>query len=209
MVEQVFRLFLALCVAGLLAACARPVGDLGRARPGVLHDEVMPAVGQLRALVFGEDVSFLNLTDDEVEMHDRAWRFIVAPHSNDWFFDVLVEWQRTRLLPPLKTSHTYNRYYLFLRSERYRSSHVRYNRLARDINADIDTMPGVFDAICRVEEIDRRRGFAVTSVASTGSLQQQEVYYRQRENDAYIAWFKSAARYRYNSYSYALEQLLI
>ncbi len=203
------RLVVLIVFACMLAACARPTGDFGRAKPGVLHDQIMPTVGKLRALMFGEDVSLLNQTDEEVEMHDRAWRFIVAPHSQDWFFNVLVEWQRTRLTPPINTRGSYDRYYAILRSDRYRSSRVRYNRLDDDIGADIATMPGVFRAICAVEEIDRRRGEAATSLRGANDPARAEVYYRQRENRAYIAWFVSAARYRYNSYSYALESLLI
>ena len=33
----------------LLGACARPVGDFGRAEPDVIHDDLMPAAGASRA----------------------------------------------------------------------------------------------------------------------------------------------------------------
>jgi hypothetical protein len=57
-----------------LAGCARPTGDFGRAEHNVLHDEVMPAIGKARAK--GSD---FNLADQEVEMRDRIWRYLVAP----------------------------------------------------------------------------------------------------------------------------------
>jgi len=40
---------LALLGALLPAACTRPEGDFGRARPGVVHDAVMPALGLFAA----------------------------------------------------------------------------------------------------------------------------------------------------------------
>lgn len=204
-----FRIGLIVLLAMALVGCARPTGDFGRAQPSVLHDTILPTAGKLRALMFEEPVSFLNETDDEGEMHDRVWRFLVAPHSRDWFFNVLVEWQRTRLSPHVDTRESYDRYYAILRLERYRSSRTRYTRVTRDIQADIKTMPGVFEVICRVEEIDRRRATAATSLPSVRVEQQADAYNRQEENLAYIAWFVRSAKYRYDSYSFALESLLV
>src|SRR5690606_39050951 len=84
-------------MAGLAAACvSRPVGDFGRAQPGVLHDRAMPYIGSKVAANRGEPVSNFNQTDQEREMHDRTWRFLVAAHSRDWMFDTNAELQRTR-----------------------------------------------------------------------------------------------------------------
>lgn len=209
MAKKLTRTVILVLVACLLSACARPVGDLGRAKPGVLHDTILPTVGKLRALIFQEPVSHFNQTDEEVKMHDMAWRFLVAPHSRDWFFNVVVEWQRTRLISGFDASETYNRYYTTLHWERYRSSRVRYNKVSSDIGADIATMPGVFRAICAVEEIDRQRAEAVRSLAIAGPREHKNVYARKHENQEYITWFVRAARYRYNSYSFALKRLLI
>lgn len=203
------RIALIVLLACTLAGCARPTGDFGRAKPGIVHDTVLPTAGKLRALMFEEPVSFFNETDDEGEMHDRVWRFLVAPHSWDWFYNVLVEWQRTRIVPQIDTSQSYDRYYAILRLERYRSSHTRYTRVTRDVQADIATMPGVFDVICRVEEIDRRRETAATSLANVRVEQQNGAYNRRQENQAYIDWFIRSAKYRYASYSFALESLLV
>ena len=95
------------------------MGDLGRAERNVLNDEVMPALGNLIA-----KGSSFNLADQEVEMRDRVWRYLVAPHAYDWFGDVAVEFQRTRIVPistkPLKV----RAYYDWLHSERFASSRV-------------------------------------------------------------------------------------
>ena len=59
----------------------------------------MPIIGGARATLAKEPVSSFNLTDQEQEMRDRIWRYLVAPHAVDWFQDNIVELQRTRILP--------------------------------------------------------------------------------------------------------------
>lgn len=193
-----------------LAGCARPTGDFGRAEPSVLHDTVLPEAGKLRAEMFGEPVSRFNLTDEEQSMRDLAWRFLVAPHAQDWFYNVLAEWQRTRLAKDsTRQRMDVRRYYAFLRSEKFDSSRVRYKRVIRDIDADTATMPRVFEAICAVEEIDRRRDTAARELPDTSAEVSGEVRSRHAENQAYIDWFVRSARYRYDSYTFALKSLLI
>jgi hypothetical protein len=192
-----------------ISACARPTGDFGRAESSILHDEIMPKIGQFRVKRNGEPLSTLNLTDEENEMHDRVWRFLIAAHSRDWFYDIVVEWQRVRLAPLQDKKFSIDRYYSFLRSERYSSSKVRYYKVANDIDADLGTVPSVFNAICAVSEIDRRRLIAVSSLKSAGQVEKISVANRKAENQIYIDWFVRAIRYRYQSYSLALERLLI
>lgn len=195
---------LLLCCAAL-AGCARPIGDLGRAQQGVLHDEIMPAIGKAGAGHKGIPVSSFNLTDQEVEMHDRVWRFLISPHAADWFMDTAVELRRTRLASTAKPFDT-DRYYSWLQQRRYSSSRVRYATVADHVQADLDTAPGVFEAICRVIEIDRQRGMASREL---GGLSAADVHAREDENRVHIAWFTSALRYRYDSYGYALDHLLV
>jgi hypothetical protein len=173
----------------LLSGCARPTGDFGRAAPSVLHDRIMPTVGDARAAAAGEPVSNFNQTDQEREMHDRVWRFLVAPHAHDWFYDTAVELQRTRIAANLDTQFIADRYYATLRSTQYQSSRVRYRKVAGDIGIDIATIPATFAAICRVIEVDRQRAIAVSNVT--------------------LDWFTRALTYRYQSYSVALERLLV
>lgn len=209
MSDRPFKLLQAaaiLLLCGAASACARPVGDLGRAQPGVLHDEIMPAVGSLRAEVAGEPVSAFNWTDDEREMHDRVWRFLVAPHAHDWFMDTVVELQRTRMIAASDHKSEPSRYYRWLHRARFQSSHTRYSRIADDARTDADTAPSTFRAICRVLEIDRQRGVASDGL---GGLSPGEVSARRAENDMYIAWFTRALRYRYDAYNFALDNLLV
>jgi hypothetical protein len=193
----------------LLAGCARPVGDLGRAEPDVMHDDLMPAAGALRARAQGDPVSDFNRTDEESEMADRIWRFETSGHTHDWFFDTVAEWRRTRLLPPGSAPRfTPDRYYAYLHGTAYQSAPVRYATMTDDIEADLATVPDTFAAICKVETIDRRRRLAAANLPA-GRAMQPDLTARLAENDRQIGDFAAALRYRYESYSYALDHLLI
>jgi hypothetical protein len=193
-----------------VAACGpRPIGDLGRAQPGVLHDEILPAIGKTRAELAGEPVSQFNLTDQEREMHDRVWRFLVAPHAKDWFYDFSVELQRTRLWGPRDHKFAPDRYYRSLRQTEFASSRVRYSAVADHVDADLDTMPTTFRSICAVIEVDRQRGIAVREIAGIGEGTRANALARKAENDIHIDWFVRAVTYRYDSYGYALDHLLV
>jgi hypothetical protein len=200
-------LVLALFAAGCTAS--RPIGDFGRAQESVLHDTVMPAAGDLkREFIDKKPVSNFNQTDQEREMHDRVWRYLTAAHARDWSFDVSVEFQRTRIGT---TDHKFkiDRYYKLISSDRYASSPVRYSTMADHISIDIDLMPSTFKSICAVIEIDRQRAVAATEIVGLEPAMRQEQRDRKAENDEKIGWFVRAIRYRYESYNYALEHLLV
>ena len=193
-------------LCGALAACARPVGDFGRAAPGVLHDGIMPTVGEARAKLSGEPVSRFNLTDEEREMRDRVWRFLIAPHAEDWFMDTAVELRRTRLIGGRGISFEPDRYYRWLHRKDYESSRVRFATVSDHARSDIDTAPTTFAAICRVLEVDRQRGVASRELQG---LTASEVVARRGENQQVISWYVQALRYRFDAYTYALDHLLV
>lgn len=194
----------ALC--GMSTACARPLGDFGRAQENVFNDEVLPTIGKGRATLSGEPVSSFNLTDQEVEMHDRIWRFLIAPHAYDWFYDVVTELQRTRISSTTVHRFTPDRYYGYLHSERYASSRIRFRSIASDALSDVDTAPTTFRSICVVIEVDRQRA---TASREPSGMSADEVAARRAENAMWIGWFARSLRYRYESYSYALDHLLV
>lgn len=195
---------------GATAACGpRPIGDLGRAQPGVLHDQILPAIGKTRAELAGEPASNFNLTDQEREMRDRVWRFLVAPHSNDWFYDFSVELQRTRVSGPSDYKFKPDRYYRWLRQIDFASSRVRYSAVADHVDADLDTMPATFRSICAVTEVNRQRGIAAREIVGIGEAARENALARKAENDMQIDWFVRAVSYRYDSYGYALDHLLV
>jgi len=169
----------------------------------------MPYVGEAFAGARGEPVSNFNRTDQEKEMHDRVWRFLVAAHAKDWFYDTAAEWQRTRIIPARDTSFSVDRYYLWLVRTHYESSRTRYATVGRHIAADLDTLPTTFRSICAVMEIDRQRAAALHELRNLGPDVRDNVAARKAENDMNIAWFVRALTYRYRSYNYALDHLLV
>lgn len=208
--QAICRAAALLTLLGALAACGpRPIGDFGRAQPSVLHDEILPSIGKTRAELAGEPVSQFNQTDQEREMHDRVWRFLIAPHARDWFYDFSVELQRTRLSGRRDHKFAPDRYYRWLRQTEFASSRVRYSAVADDVIADIETMPATFRVICTVIEIDRQRGIAGREIATLGPGALENARARKAENDERIDWFVRAVTYRYESYGFALDQLLI
>jgi hypothetical protein len=202
------------CVAAaalvlLLAACARPIGDLGRAAPDLVHDDLMPAAGAFLAREQGEPVSDFNYTDEETEMANRIWRFETSGHTRDWFFDTIAEWRRTRLLPTGGgPTFTPDRYYDYLHGAGYQSAQVRYATMIEDIEADLATIPDTFAAICKVETIDRQRQLAAANLTAGRSMR-PDLSARLAENKQQISAFADALRYRYESYDYALDHLLV
>ena len=204
------RLIVLAALAGLATACvSRPVGDFGRAQPSVMHDQVMPYIGSHIAANRKEPVSNLNQTDQEREMHDRTWRFLVAAHSRDWMFDTSVELQRTRIGRASDHKYTNERYYNWLRTTPYQSSPTRYNTVGRHIMADIDTLPTTFLSICAVLEVDRQRRVALAELPGIEPSVANNVAARRVENQWHIDWFVRALNYRYQSYAYALDHLLV
>ena len=192
----------------LLSGCARPVGDFGRAEPDVVHDDLMPAAGALRAAYAGEPGSNFDQSDEEVEMANRIWRFETSGHTSDWLFDNVAEFRRTRLLPPPGPAFRDDRYYNWLHGTTYQSAPVRYATLADDVEADLATLPDTFAAICKVEAIDRQRRLAAANVP-TGPATRANLAARLAENAQIIGNFTQALRYRYDSYNYALDHLLV
>lgn len=210
LVKKFVRAALVVAVAALAAGCvSRPVGDFGRAAPSFTHDTAMPLAGDWLATQRGEPVSKFNQTDQEREMHNRVWRFLVAPHSKDWFYDTAVELQRTRISPATDTKFLPDRYYRWLKQTQYQSSPVRYSTVGRHIAADIDTLPTTFASICAVREIDRQRAIARDGLSGLEPSVGQDVAARRDEHDIRINWFVRALTYRYQSYDYALDHLLV
>ena len=166
----------------------------------------MPAIGSTRAQLAEEPVSHFNVADEEREMRDRVWRFLIAPHAHDWFYDTVVELQRTRIAGAVDHKFEPARYYRWLRQTDFSSSTTRYRAVSDHITADLATMPETFRAICAVVELDRQRQIAS---AGLGGRHAHDVRARHLENQSHIAWFVRAARYRYEAYDLALDNLLV
>ena len=211
MADSLFRIagLGAIALALVLSGCARPTGDFGRAEINPLHDVAMPIAGVARATAAGEPVSSFNLTDEEQEMRDRVWRYLVSPRASSWFRDTVVELQRTRIVPTTDKGMRPQRYYEWLSGEHYASAQVRYSRIADDVTTDLAMMPSAFAAICNVVGIDRQRGIASDRIDGLEESMKLEAKDRLEENHMFIGWFVVGVRYRYHSYSYGLDHLLV
>lgn len=187
----------------------RPIGDLGRAAPSTWHDRVLPALGNGRSTIFGEARSPLIVSDAEREMADRIWRYLVAPHADDWFHDTAAELRRTRVVAMTRGKFDERRYFDWLKRTHYASSGTRYRTLEDHVRADADLMPSVFAAICAVIELDRQRSVAAVELARGDARLVAEVDERLAENRLWIGWFVTALGYRHGSYLNALDRLLV
>ncbi|MDC9823746.1 hypothetical protein PRN20_08375 [Devosia sp. ZB163] len=186
---------------------AHEIGDFGRVKPGVLNDQIIPELDRWGRRAAGQPVSGFNVTDQEREMHDRVYRFLIARHVKDWAFD----YEQVVMVASLfsKRAGRDDLYYRWLSREPYASSRVRFNTMADDAGADLLTLPTTFKSICAVIEVDRQRAVAAAELRDLEAEMVTEMRTRRAENDLYIARFVRALRYRYDSYGYALDHFLV
>lgn len=211
-----------------VTACGRPTGDFGRAEPSFLHDTILPAAGSLVALqARKEPVSGFPLTDDEIELRNRAWAFVRAPHVRDWWLDTLVEGERTRILPVLKGGSTMSpeiaamfpqvalpllapaydrsRYHGYLLSDGRISTETLWISIIDDANADTSLIPPFCQVAARVrrDDVERLGALRRQRLVEAGLHQGAEA--RVWENEQTIAWVWQALGYRAASYKYAID----
>jgi hypothetical protein len=199
--------FAAVLVLLSISACARPIGDFGRAEASPLADSTAHVTDIAREI--SAPASVLNWTDEEREMRDRIWRYLVSPDGYDWLGDSFTEltrlgFGRAHFRPTPKDA-----YYRWLHGTTFASSPVRYARLSDDVEADLGMMPAVFAAICSVQQIDHQRGIAANGLPGVDPKMRSAAGARRQENDATVRWFSDSLDARYEGYSYALDNLLI
>jgi hypothetical protein len=196
-------------VQALVVACAADVGDLGRPRPSLWNSDVLPTAGYYSAWARGEQVSPFHLTDDEVELRDRAWRFVMPAHERSWFLREVQELARTRIIPVSWQSVDPDRYRVALLSVDFRSETSRYRRLAEDIVADTALIAPFRKMAQRVAAADRVRiRTAAVSPAVTAPMP-EHADARVAENQGLVAWVRERTRHRLQSYRHALDNLVV
>ena len=193
----------------LACACAADVGDLGRPRPSVWNSTLLPGAGSYSAWARGEQVSPFHLTDDETELRDRAWRFVMPAHERSWFLREVQELARTRIIPVSWQSVDPDRYRVALLSVDFRSETSRYRRLAEDIVTDTVLIAPFRKMAQRVVAADRVRvRTAAISPAVTAPMPEYADA-RVAENEGLIAWVRERTRHRLQSYRHALDNLVV
>lgn len=185
---------------------AQQLGDFGRLEPGVVNDDLLPLFDPNRKGTNGKPLNGMNVTDEEIEMRDRIWRFLAAPQVKDW------AWPYTAEIRPAKagggTVKQIGKYYRWVSEQRYDSSHARYNLMSEHAGWDVGTLPGVFESICTVIEIDNQRGIAVAEINGLEPALLAKVDKRDKDNGKFILRFIAALNFRYDSYQYALDHFL-
>ena len=204
------RLFAGLlAVLAVVTGCTRPTGDFDRARPSVVHDDLMPAVGENAARLRGDPVSKFNYTNDEKLLRDRGWTLIRPPWTKDWIGGTMVELSRTRVLPETEGRVPPDLYLIYLRSDKFRSSDARYDKIAADASGDAELVMPFCEVAIRVQKADDER----LRVLRNQKVTTQETYdgakARVWENRVMVKWVGQALRYRIIAYKKALKGLEI
>lgn len=184
------------------SAAAERLGDFGRAP----FAHVTPDYPTSRHP--DSDRASLLLADEEIEMNDRFWRFLIVTDGSerhDWNY---LREKRGAAAPRGDWRGSEERYFRWLKTTRYASSHTRFSTIADDVLADLGTLPATFAAICTVRDLDDRRAVALAGLA-VDRRTSEGMALRRGENERAIGWFVAALQYRFKSYGYALDHLLV
>lgn len=199
---------IAMAAALSAAACSRP-GDLGRERPNVINDQVLPVAGYWSTRFAREPVSHFNYTDDERLLRNLGWTLVAPAHAEDWLGRTAAQLQRAEIVRRLDLILPPERYAHLLSGANYRSSDVRYARLADDAAKDMAAIAPYFAVVQRVRDADRRRLAAVMALGDIEPGELTAAYGRISENQRQFAWVKRALLFRLYAYRYALDRLMI
>ncbi|MGN6099154.1 MAG: hypothetical protein ACTHP8_23335 [Bosea sp. (in: a-proteobacteria)] len=198
-----------LATALLAAGCTATTGDLGRPRPTIWSQLLAPEAGFLAASARGEAASPFRLTDDEEQMRDRAWRFIMPASPHSVFQGEVSNLAHTRILPVAAQSVDVSDYFRGLTATSFASQASRYNRLAEDANAD-RLLIGPFRANAgRVVSMDRVRMRTVAASPDVAPEKGEPALARVVENEGLVFWVCERLDFRIRSYRHALANLVV
>lgn len=198
-----------LLLAAMLSACNAIDGDLGRPRPTIWSQIVLPEAGFAAATSRGEAASYFRFTDDEDQLRDRAWRLIMPASPHSVFQSEISNLIHTRILPVPMQSGDSSDYFRALTSGSFASQASRYNRLAEDSNAD-RLLIGPFRAnAMRVVSMDRVRMRTAEASPEVAPEKRDPALARVVENEGLILWVCERIDFRIRSYRYALANLVV
>ncbi len=184
------------------------MGDFGRRPDNLVTGTILPSAGLVSAWWRGDPASLYPFTDDEIELRDRAWRFLMPSHDKANLQQTLAELAYTRVLPPMPHSGR-NHYHLLLMAEDYRSVASRYAKIGQDVEADRLLMVPFSQAAAKVCAADRVRALALNDVREISHIQREQAVARIAENRMLIDWVRRDMRDKAAAYRYALEHVTI
>ena len=190
------------------SGCAETTGDFGRRPDNIWTNTILPKVGYYSAQARSESVSDFPLTDDEIEMRNRAYQFVAPAHERAWFDKALAELRYTRILP-IDVNADPSTYFRALTRDTVVSVASRYQRLRADVDAD-RALTGPYLAVAkRVRTDDGVRTRALASAGGVTEDQRQNALMRNAENEQLNNWVCTSLRARVAGYRYAIEHLVI
>jgi hypothetical protein len=198
---------LAVALAPLVAGCAQQ-GDFGRPQAGTWNT-FLETAGTLAARERGEAAALYPFTDDEGELRDRAWRFLMPASPRVAFTDILANLTRTRILPESWRPDSPDAYYAGLMDHPFRSAVSRYHRLSDDIGADARLLPLFAATATRVIQADALRLRSLSFSRSLDDWDVRNARMRVTENRCLIAWVRLETDLRIVRYRFALEHLVV
>jgi len=201
-------LLTALALTSTLASCVTE-GDFGRRQPSVLTDSLLPAVGRRVAAYDGQATSEFRLTDDEQQLRDRSWRFLLPASSQDVFGEILTQMRFVRLLPARFAPVRPASYYDGLMKTDWGSSHPPYRQLIDDMTADRTLLEPFFACADRVLAADRKREKSLDYIRDLQPIERENAQARMAENQHLLWWVDDALEIRVDAYEYALDRLFI
>ncbi len=182
-------------------------GDFGRPAPSIWRDTFLPAAGFASGAARGEPPSTFSLTDDEQQMRDRAWRYIMPAHEKSYFYRVLGELARTHVLPKEAVVPDPAIYKRAIGADT-RSPVSRYRRLTDDIDADRALIPPFAAVTARVEAADDIRRGAMRHLSVQG-YERENAELRLAENLGLAIWVCELIAQRIEAYDVALNGLIV
>ncbi|MCJ2014522.1 hypothetical protein [Methylobacterium sp. J-076] len=188
-----------------LVSCAQQ-GDFGRPKAGVWNS-LIDTTGTVAAGERGGPASASPLTDDEQDLRNRAWRFLMPAITHEAFLDILANLTRARVLPPTWRIDEPARYHDALLGEGFRSPVSRYRRLTDDAVADARLIPAFASLAARVADADARRLRSLPFAKTLDDWDVRQAVMRVAENRCLVAWVRLETGVRLDAYRYALEHL--
>ncbi len=198
----------AIGIVPLVAGCIE-TGDFNRPRVSIWNTAIGPVTGSLSPFSRSLSLSRNALTNDEEELRNRAWRFIMPAHERTLFDSAVVAVVQTHSLPAETLVADPAAYLRALLSEPYRSPSSRYRRLSGDIVAD-RLLLAPFRAVAgRVMSADRVRARAIERIGDLSQPEIDNAEWRMAENVGIVAWVRERVAVRICQYRFALDHYVV
>lgn len=197
------------CLSAPLIACGYTTGDFGRPQAQYTNSSYWPLLSQAAKTWREEPQSFGGTTDDERELRNRSWHFLMPQFPQNRFDELMAQMRVDGILPPVTGTVKDIYINMLLSADPFKSLASRYQRLAEDIEADRLLVADFKQIYARVVEGDRIRRRSLAYVHDLTEAERLDTLARIDENIALERWVHRDICYRIEMYIYALERLVL